>query len=47
MEYKIEYSSEQKQVKLFKPLVDGVLKALQEIFNESRKADKVMGGVLK
>ena len=47
MEYKIEYSSEQKQVKLFKPLVDGVLKALQEIFNESRKADKVIGGVLK
>lgn len=47
MENKIEYNLEQKQVKLFKPLVDGVLKALQEIFNESRKADKVIGGVLK
>lgn len=47
MENKIEYNSEQKQVKLFKPLVDGVLKALQEIFCESRKADKVIGGVLK
>ncbi len=47
MEYKIENSLEQKQVKLFKPLVEGVLKALQEIFNEGRKADKVIGGVLK
>ena len=47
MDNKIEQSLEQKQVKLFKPLVDGVLKALQEIFNESRKADKVIGGVLK
>ena len=47
MEYKIENSLEQKHVKLFKPLVDGVLKALQEIFNEGRKADKVIGGVLK
>ena len=47
MEYKIENSLEQKQVKLFKPLIDGVLKALKEIFNEGRKADKVIGGVLK
>jgi 16S rRNA (cytosine967-C5)-methyltransferase len=35
------------KIKLFKPLVEAVVKSLQEIFNENRKADKAIGGILK
>lgn len=37
----------QESRKLYFPVVEGVLKALKEIFNENKKADKVISGVLK
>jgi 16S rRNA (cytosine967-C5)-methyltransferase len=47
MENKFTSKTADKPTKIFKPLVDGVLKSLTEIFIENRKADKVLAGVLK